>query len=140
MQNKVAALLNVPTFSLQISTKREPTSGLKNRLPLPQLRVIIHSLQGFAQPCKSPISKRLSPLWFAACCAVLRSRWYQSGINMTLVSAWAGLLLRQHVLERLLADNLVGADLPSDRWEHHRLLPGVLGQAPKRYIRDTSAV
>src|SRR3712207_5002645 len=39
--------------------KREPTSGLKNRLPLLQLRVIIGVLQGLARDCKCPISKGL---------------------------------------------------------------------------------
>jgi hypothetical protein len=59
--------------------KREPTSGLE---PLTRsLRVIIQALQGFAQGCKSPISKSLSFLCFARCCTVLRSRWCQSGIK-----------------------------------------------------------
>jgi len=57
----------------------EPTSGLE---PLTcSLRVISHVLQGFAEACKSRISKRLSVLRIAACCTALRSRWYQSGIN-----------------------------------------------------------
>ena len=51
------------------------------------LRVIHQALQGFARGCKSRISRRLSLLGVAACCTVLRSRWYQSGINPTLVSA-----------------------------------------------------
>ena len=51
------------------------------------LRVIIQALQGFAEACKSRISKRLSLLLIAACCTVLRSRWYQSSINIILVSA-----------------------------------------------------
>jgi hypothetical protein len=51
------------------------------------LRVIIHALQGFAQSSKSRISKRFSLLCLALRCAVLRSRWYQSGINIILVSA-----------------------------------------------------
>jgi hypothetical protein len=38
-------------------------------------------LQGVAQECKSRIYKPFSILRFAACCTVLRSRWYQSGIN-----------------------------------------------------------
>jgi hypothetical protein len=46
------------------------------------LRVIGHVLQGFALVCKSPIPKRLSLLGVAECCTVLRSRWYQSGINL----------------------------------------------------------
>jgi hypothetical protein len=48
---------------------------------LTSLRVIIHVLQGFAQPCKSTISKGFSFLCLALCCTVLRSRWYQSGIR-----------------------------------------------------------
>jgi integrase len=38
-------------------------------------------LQGIAQACKSCISKPLSLLYLALGCNVLRSRWYQSGIN-----------------------------------------------------------
>jgi hypothetical protein len=45
-------------------------------------------LQGFAWSCKSPISKGVSFLWFALCCTVLRSRWYQNGINIALVSTF----------------------------------------------------
>ena len=61
----------------------EPTSGLE---PLTcSLGVIGHVLQGCAGVCKSRIYKRLSLLWFAACCTVLRSRWYQSGINRGVV-------------------------------------------------------
>ena len=73
-------------FYLQMARKREPTSRLKNRLPL-LIRVIIHALQWFALPCKSRISKRFLLLWLALCCTVLRSRWYHSGINITLVFA-----------------------------------------------------
>jgi hypothetical protein len=50
-----------------------------------QLRVIIQVLQRLAGVCKSRISKPISLLCSARCCAVLRSRWYQSGINITLV-------------------------------------------------------
>ncbi len=71
-----------PGASEQIDKK--PTSGLE---PLTcSLRVIHQALQGFAQECKSRISRRLSLLRVAQCCTVLRSRWYQSGINITLVS------------------------------------------------------
>src|SRR5215216_4296337 len=45
------------------------------------LRVIIHALQGCAEACKCRISKRLFLLRVAACCTVLRSQWYQSGIR-----------------------------------------------------------
>jgi len=43
--------------------------------------MITQALQGFARGCKPRIPKRLSLLRVAACCTVLRSRWYQSGIN-----------------------------------------------------------
>src|SRR5215212_2025469 len=68
-----------------------------------QLRVIHQALQGCAQACKCRIPKPLSILWVAACCTVLRSRWYQSGINCTLASTstkdspscWFYVLLRR---------------------------------------------
>jgi hypothetical protein len=77
----------LPTFYLQVD-KKEPTSGLENRLPLLQLRVIIQVLQRFARACKCPISKLVSLLRFALCCTVLRSRWCQSGVNITSASAF----------------------------------------------------
>ena len=52
-----------------------------NSLLLLQLRVIIHALQGVAEPCISCISNGDSVLWFAACCTILRSRWCRSGVN-----------------------------------------------------------
>ncbi len=61
-----------------------------NRLPLPSLRVIIHTLQGFARACKCPISKGFSLLRFAPCCTVLRSRWRQRGIRMSLGGSGRG--------------------------------------------------
>ncbi len=48
---------------------------------LSSLRVIGHALQGFAQACKSRIFRGVSFPCLAQCCAVLRSRWYQSGIK-----------------------------------------------------------
>jgi hypothetical protein len=60
---------------------RESRRADSNRLPLLQLRVIIHTLQGFAEDCKTRISKRLSLLRVAECCTVLRSRWHQIGIR-----------------------------------------------------------
>jgi hypothetical protein len=45
------------------------------------LRVIGQGLQGFAQACKSRISRQLSLLRIATCCTILRSLWYQSGIS-----------------------------------------------------------
>src|SRR5918998_5800706 len=61
--------------------KGEPTSGLE---PLScSLRVIGHMLLGFAEACKSRISRRFPLLWVAECCTTLHSRWYQSGIRQT---------------------------------------------------------
>ena len=45
--------------------------------------MIIHALQGFAGPCKFPLSKGVPFLCLAPCCTVLRSRWGQSGINIS---------------------------------------------------------
>jgi hypothetical protein len=60
---------------------REPTSGLE---PLTcSLRVITQALQGCAGGCKCRIFRGVSFLRLAQCCTVLRSRWYQSGINIT---------------------------------------------------------
>src|SRR5215216_4716117 len=59
--------------------KREPTSGLE---PLAcSLRVIGQALQGCAGGCKCRIFRGVSFPCLAACCTVLRSRWYQSGIR-----------------------------------------------------------
>jgi hypothetical protein len=72
-------------FTCKWALFREPTSGLE---PLTcSLRVITQALQGCAGGCKSRISRRLSLLRVAACCTVLRSRWYQSGINFPLLPA-----------------------------------------------------
>jgi hypothetical protein len=47
------------------------------------LRVVGQVLQGFAEGCKSPISKGITFLHIAACCTVLRSRWCQNGVRST---------------------------------------------------------
>src|SRR5215204_215613 len=58
---------------------KEPTSGLE---PLTcSLRVIGQALQGCAGGCKCRIFRGVSFPCLAACCTVLRSRWYQSGIR-----------------------------------------------------------
>ena len=71
--------LTLQSIRLIYTDSREPTSGLEPLTCL--LRVITQVLQGCAEGCKSRISRRLSLLWVAACCTVLRSRWYQSGIR-----------------------------------------------------------
>ncbi len=76
--------LKIPRIQLGEAGLGEPTSGLE---PLTcSLRVIHQALQGVARACKCRIFRRLSLLWVAECCTVLRSRWYQSGINVILVS------------------------------------------------------
>jgi hypothetical protein len=49
--------------------------------------VINHALQGITEGCKPCIDKLVSFLCIAPCCTVLRSRWYQDGINITFVFA-----------------------------------------------------
>src|SRR5215208_2748596 len=61
---------------------------------LNSLRVITQALRGCAEACKSRISRRLSVLRIAECCTVLRSRWYQSGINITLYPSYTVLHLK----------------------------------------------
>ena len=73
-----------PVF-LQIAAKREPTSGLESLTC--SLRVITQALQGFAEGCKYPLSKGIPLLCLAEGCTVLRSRWYQSGVNIVPLSA-----------------------------------------------------
>src|SRR5215203_6211686 len=51
------------------------------------LRVIGQRLQGSTGGCKSRIFRGVSFPCLAACCTVLRSRWYQSGIKIAL--PWA---------------------------------------------------
>jgi hypothetical protein len=74
------------TIRLIKAESREPTSGLE---PLTcSLRVIHQALQRFAGGCKTRISKGFSLLCLAKCCTVLRSRWCQSGVNISLVSTF----------------------------------------------------
>jgi hypothetical protein len=69
-------------------TYAEMRAGERTRTAdLISLRVIIHALQGFARACKCRIDKGVSFLCLALCCTVLRSRWNQDGINITLVFA-----------------------------------------------------
>src|SRR5918993_1972767 len=61
--------------------KKKSRRADSNRLPLLQLRVITQALQGCAGDCKCRIFRGVSFLCLAACCTVLRSQWYQIGIN-----------------------------------------------------------
>src|SRR5215218_3092717 len=73
------AALRFGVFPANFYKIREPTSGLE---PLTcSLRVIHQALQGCAGGCKCRIFRGVSFPYLAACCTVLRSRWYQSGIN-----------------------------------------------------------
>src|SRR5215216_5147790 len=73
------APLRFGVFPANLYKIGEPTSGLEP--PTCSLRVITQALQGCAGGCKCRIYKRLSLLWLAGCCTVLRSRWCQSGVN-----------------------------------------------------------
>ena len=87
-------------FCIGERNERKPTSGLE---PLTcYLRVITQALHGCAGGCNSRIFRGVSFPCLAECCTVLRSRWYQSGINCTLVftstktaSCWFYILLRK---------------------------------------------
>jgi hypothetical protein len=70
-------------FLRHLQGKRGADERTRTAYPC-SLRVIHQALHGCAEACKHRISKRLSLLRVAACCTVLRSRWYQSGINVTL--------------------------------------------------------
>jgi hypothetical protein len=51
-----------------------------------------------------PISKGFPLLWLAACCTVLRSRWCQSGVNITLLQRVALILVRVARVHLLCTD------------------------------------
>src|SRR5215212_8314497 len=83
--NKVSRLLPCEEISAYLSQIKRADERTRTAYPC-SLRVIGHVLQGCAGGCKSRIPRRLSVLRFAACCTVLRSRWYQSGIKSTQIS------------------------------------------------------
>jgi hypothetical protein len=92
---------------------------------LTSLRVIIHALQGFAQPCKSLISKGFSFLRIALCCTVLRSRWYQSGIR----SPW-------NTRRRYPLNMSVALALRRSAWETWRCTRRTASAAAYSYLRS----
>jgi hypothetical protein len=71
--------------SYKLLKNKEPTSGLD---PLSSLGVIIQALQRFAEGCECRIYRPVYFLRLALRCTVLRSRWCQSGIHITLLSAF----------------------------------------------------
>src|SRR5215218_10813001 len=73
-------------YSAYLWEKKRADERTRTAYPC-SLRVITQALQGCAGGCKCRIYKRLSLLWLAGCCTVLRSRWYQSGIKIALYSA-----------------------------------------------------
>ena len=72
--------LRCAAFSLQIERKKRADERTRTA-DLISLRGIIHALQGFAEVCKSRISRRFPLLRVAECCTALRSRWCQSGVS-----------------------------------------------------------
>jgi hypothetical protein len=79
------------------------------------LRVITQVLQGCAEDCKSRIFRGVSFLRVAACCTLLRSRWYQSGVRSRSLS----LVLSTRVLLSLSALLIVYLS-PSFALRRHR--------------------
>jgi hypothetical protein len=77
---RVALLRKLAGHSAYLSRNERAEERTRTAYPC-SLRVIHQALQGVAQACKSRISRRFPFLPLAACCTVLRSRWYQSGIN-----------------------------------------------------------
>jgi hypothetical protein len=76
--------LRVLGFLQDLQEKQRADERTRTAYPC-SLGVITQVLQGYAGDCKSRISKRHSLLRVAACCTVLRSQWYQSGINRGVV-------------------------------------------------------
>jgi hypothetical protein len=70
---------------MKLAEKRRADERTRTAYPC-SLRVIHHALQGVAQPCETRIFRALSLPCLAQRCTVLRSRWYQSGVNVTSVS------------------------------------------------------
>src|SRR5918994_4522201 len=70
------------TFYLQIAIKQRADERTRTADLL-----ITSDNSCVAGACKSRISRRLSALRIAACCTVLCSQWYQSGIKIALPSA-----------------------------------------------------
>ena len=101
------------------SRKGEATSG---REPLTRsLRVIIRVLQGVARACRSRISKPVSLLSFAGCCTVLRSRWYQSGINRSIAPSQSCSRGARTQSTFSTSPRLVSIQLILDRYSHWML-------------------
>jgi hypothetical protein len=67
-------------FYLQMSEKQRADERTRTA-DLVSLRVIGQGLQRFAGGCKCRIFRGVSFPCLAACCTVLRSRWYQIGIK-----------------------------------------------------------
>jgi hypothetical protein len=67
--------------SIQLIHRNKRADERTRTADLISLRVIGQGLQGFAEACKSRIDEPISFLYLAACCTVLRSRWYQSGVR-----------------------------------------------------------
>jgi len=97
------------------------------------LRVITQALQGLAQACKSRISKGISFLCFAPCCTVLRSRWYQIGINSG-KSCFTILPIRSTHLKYIqhLAEQ-TSIQLTLDRYSHWR--PSMVATPPMGWTK-----
>src|SRR5919106_2971887 len=73
---------NIRDFSFLQVLQEKQRADERTRTAYPcSLRVITQALQGIARTCKTRVFRRLCLLRLTACCTVLRSRWYQSGIK-----------------------------------------------------------
>ena len=75
--------ITIVTFYLEIPRKKRADERTRTAYPC-SLRVMHHSLQGFAGACKCCIDKPFSLLCLAVRCTVVRSQWCQSGVNCEL--------------------------------------------------------
>ena len=76
-----------PFRALQVKKRADERTRTADLI---SLRVIGQVLQEFAEGCKCRISKPYSLLCCASYCTVLRSRWYQSGINIASTPRFTG--------------------------------------------------
>src|SRR5215213_1444962 len=113
-----------PILRLSCKSKENKRADERTRTAYPcSLRVIGHVLQGGAEACKSRIFGPFSLLWFAPCCTVLRSRWYQIGIRSTSSPTFAN---SEKGISRLPLPPLLGRR----RQPHLEASPGLCATPP----------
>jgi len=129
------------------SSHRQPcVAGLKsrsaNRLPLLQLRVISHVLQGLPQGCKTCSSRPVSFLCLAPCCTVLRSRCCQNSVKRSWITRNSCLLFKCR--SQASAYGTIGcSDLPdtltAEHSRYHLTVGGLYGTLDVDFRRRSFA-